>query len=36
MLPMLTAPMPLFRVHAPSQSLSCGQTRPHISGNEFV
>ena len=36
MLPIVTAPIPSFNVQAPSQSRSCGQTRPQISGNEFV
>ena len=35
-LPMVTAPKPSFRVQAPSQSLSCGQTRPHTSGKVLV
>ncbi|MNX96769.1 hypothetical protein D3C86_1291070 [compost metagenome] len=36
MLPMVTAPNLSFRVQAPSQSLSCGQTRPHTSGRLLV
>ena len=34
--PIVTASKPVFRVHAPSHSLSCGQILPHISGNELV
>ena len=34
--PIVTAPKPSFNVQAPSQRRSCGQTRPHISGREFV
>ena len=30
--PIVTAPKPSFRVQAPSQRRSCGQTRPHTSG----
>ena len=34
--PIVTAPNPSFSVHAPSQSLSWGQTLPHTSGRLFV
>jgi hypothetical protein len=34
--PMLTAPIPSFRVQAPSQRRSCGQMRPQTSGSELV
>ena len=36
MAPMVTAPNPSLRVHAPSHSLSCGQILPQISGRELV
>ncbi|CSI46386.1 Uncharacterised protein [Vibrio cholerae] len=36
MLPMVTAPKSAFKVHEPSHSLSCGQTRPHTSGRLLV
>ena len=35
-LPMVTAPKPSFKVHAPSHNLSCGQILPQISGRELV
>ena len=35
-LPMVTAPKPSFKVHAPSHKRSCGQTRPHTSGKVLV
>ncbi|CAI8226210.1 MAG: Uncharacterised protein [Marinobacterium sp. xm-d-530] len=34
--PMVTAPNSSFSVQAPSHRRSCGQTRPHTSGSEFV
>ncbi len=34
--PMVTAPKPSFRVQAPSQRRSCGQTRPQTSGRVLV
>ena len=34
--PIVTASYPVFKVQAPSQSFSCGQILPHISGKEFV
>ena len=34
--PIVTAPKPSFKVHAPSHKRSCGQTRPQISGRLFV
>jgi hypothetical protein len=36
MLPIVTASMPLLSVQSPSQSRSCGQMRPQISGSELV
>ena len=35
-LPMVTAPKPSFKVHAPSHKRSCGQTRPQTSGKVLV
>ena len=35
-LPIVTAPKPSLRVQAPSQSRSCGQTRPQTSGKVLV
>ena len=35
-LPIVTAPKPSFKVHAPSHKRSCGQTRPHTSGKVLV
>ena len=34
--PIVTAPRPSLRVHAPSHKRSCGQMRPHTSGSELV
>jgi len=34
--PMVTAPKPSLRVHAPSHRRSCGHTRPHTSGKVLV
>ena len=34
--PIVTAPKPSFRVHAPSHRRSCGQTRPQTSGKVLV
>ena len=35
-LPIVTAPKPSFKVHAPSHKRSCGQTRPQTSGKVLV
>ena len=34
--PIVTAPKPSFKVHAPSHKRSCGQTRPQTSGRLLV